>query len=165
MKDRIAMIVATWFYSSMIFKPAPGTFGTIFSLPLCFFVLCICKKLSSLFGFFLYSAVIMFIFAVGYWAVPIAEKVLQSRQDGYGNKVDRDQGQIVIDETFGIAISCFPLLYFGILNIYLGLLLAFIFFRIFDIIKFFPAKYFDNMESALGVMMDDFVAGAQTAVI
>ena len=37
--------------------------------------------------------------------------------------------------------------------------IGFIVFRIFDIIKLEPAKYFDNKDSGFGIMMDDIISG------
>ena len=44
-------------------------------------------------------------------------------------------------------------------------LLAFTYFRFFDIIKPWPTNWFDrNIEGGLGVMFDDVVAGAQAII-
>lgn len=53
------------------------------------------------------------------------------------------------NQTISLAIICFT---------------SFIFFRIFDISKPFPINYFDNMDNAFGVMMDDVVAGIMAAL-
>jgi len=37
--------------------------------------------------------------------------------------------------------------------------IGFFVFRLFDIIKLEPAKYFDNKDSGLGIMMDDIISG------
>ncbi len=165
MKNKIAMLIATWFYSSMIFKAAPGTWGTFFSLPLCWAALYLSKDYSSFNKIFLISFLAIILFLIGLWSVPIAEKILKKRRDGYGETVDRDQGQIVIDETLGILVASAPIFFITIWGPFLDIFLAFILFRLFDIIKITPAKYFDNMKSPFGVMMDDVVAGAQAAII
>lgn len=41
---------------------------------------------------------------------------------------------------------------------------SFVFFRVFDIAKPFPVSYFDKMNNAFGVMMDDIVAGIMAAL-
>jgi len=43
--------------------------------------------------------------------------------------------------------------------------LAFLFFRIFDTLKLFPASKLQCMHGALGVMGDDFVAGVYTNAV
>ncbi len=66
-----------------------------------------------------------------------------------------DDGRIVWDEIVAIFLmfTCLPEY-----NL-LGYLLAFISFRIFDILKPFPIRYFDEkLESGLGIMFDDILA-------
>jgi len=47
-----------------------------------------------------------------------------------------------------------------------SILLGFILFRFFDIIKLWPASFFDGrVKNAFGVMMDDVIAGLYGAVI
>jgi phosphatidylglycerophosphatase A len=69
----------------------------------------------------------------------------------------------VIDEFAGqmltILASYFFVHYTGGYFLEKITLLSFIFFRLFDITKFFPVSYFDNIENAFGVMMDDIMAG------
>jgi len=47
-----------------------------------------------------------------------------------------------------------------------GLFLAFLYFRIFDIIKPFPAKQAEDLHGGIGIMADDVIAAiyAQAAV-
>ena len=45
---------------------------------------------------------------------------------------------------------------------YLELILAFIIFRFFDIVKIGPILWADNLKSGLGVMLDDCLAGCVT---
>ena len=48
---------------------------------------------------------------------------------------------------------------------FLNIVLIFIFFRIFDIIKIWPANFIDlRMKTAFGVMLDDVVAGIYTVL-
>lgn len=67
-----------------------------------------------------------------------------------------DDQRVVIDETMGMWIACFGLLptewaWFGV---------AFLAFRIFDIIKPWPASFFDKRcKNGVGVVMDDVAAG------
>ena len=66
-----------------------------------------------------------------------------------------DDGRIVIDEYLGIWISLLALPWDAT-----AMLLAFVFFRVFDIWKPFPVSYFDKRwANGWGVMLDDVVAG------
>jgi phosphatidylglycerophosphatase A len=43
--------------------------------------------------------------------------------------------------------------------------MGFLTFRIFDIVKIEPAKYFDDKESGLGIMMDDIISGLYAGIV
>ena len=74
-----------------------------------------------------------------------------------------DSKNIVIDEFLGIFII---LIFYDLLFIYndfITILLIFFIFRLFDIIKIFPANFIDkNLKNGYGVIMDDIVAGIYT---
>lgn len=73
---------------------------------------------------------------------------------------DHDPSYIVIDEWVGqwIALSFLPVsLSYG--------LIALALFRFFDISKVGPVGYFEKLPGAIGVMLDDVVAGFLTLVI
>ena len=74
----------------------------------------------------------------------------------------RDPACIVIDELSGMLIS-----FLGLpVNRNLALLLAgFIIFRSLDVIKVYPAGWFQRREGSLGIMSDDLVAGIYTNLI
>lgn len=65
-----------------------------------------------------------------------------------------DPSVVVLDEAVGmwIALAYLP-------KTWLFALGAFLLFRLFDIVKPQPARYFDNMRGAAGIMMDDVIAG------
>ena len=75
----------------------------------------------------------------------------------------KDSKNIVIDELLGIfSILIFYDLIF-IYNDFITLVLIFFIFRLFDIIKIFPANYIDkSLKNGYGVIMDDIVAGIYT---
>ena len=74
-----------------------------------------------------------------------------------------DSKHIVIDELLGIFIILIFYDFIFIYNDFITLILIFFLFRIFDIIKIFPANYIDtNLKNGYGVMMDDIVAGFYT---
>lgn len=68
-----------------------------------------------------------------------------------------DPSVVVIDEFVGmwITIAVSGLYDFCLLSIAVG----FFMFRLFDIVKLFPAAFFDNMKNGFGIMMDDVIAG------
>lgn len=72
-----------------------------------------------------------------------------------------DPGIIVIDEVVGYFVAMFaipasPLFILG----------GFLIFRFFDIVKPWPASYFDKkMQNGLGIVMDDVAAGVYTCVV
>jgi phosphatidylglycerophosphatase A len=75
----------------------------------------------------------------------------------------RDSKHIVIDELLGIFIILIFYDFIFIYNDFITLILIFFIFRLFDIIKIFPANYIDkNLKNGYGVMMDDIVAGIYT---
>ncbi len=74
-----------------------------------------------------------------------------------------DSKHIVIDELLGIFIIMVFYDFVFIYNDLITLILIFFLFRLFDIIKIFPANYIDtNLKNGYGVMMDDIVAGIYT---
>lgn len=116
---------------------APGTFGTLGAIPLYL-------ALSSLpVGWYL-AAVLAFSAlsalaaqrAGSYWGVP-------------------DASPIVIDEVAGYLLTM-TLVRPSWATVVVGFLL----FRVFDILKPWPASAFDRMKNGFGVVMDDLAAGA-----
>jgi phosphatidylglycerophosphatase A len=72
----------------------------------------------------------------------------------------RDPGLIVIDEVAGqlLALAFAP-------QTLPGYALAFLLFRVADILKPFPADWLDaNVHGGLGVMLDDLVAGLYAGI-
>ena len=99
--------------------------------------------------------VITFVTLIGIWAASRAERIFQKK----------DPGQVVIDEVAGqlIALLPVPLLAFGPSK--LLILIAFLLFRAFDIIKPYPVRQLEGLESGLGIVLDDVAAGAYAAVL
>ena len=76
------------------------------------------------------------------------------------NRVEKKMGLhdpqwIVIDEVVGMWIATLFLQN----NSLTHFLMAFIWFRVFDIFKPWPINYFDNMNNSFGTLFDDVVAG------
>jgi phosphatidylglycerophosphatase A len=98
-------------------------------------------------------ALIICLTAAGVWAATRAEKLL-------GRK---DPGAVVVDEVAGqlIAFLFIPLS----LNLKWWMVLAgFLLFRAFDIWKPYPVRRLEALESGLGIMADDVLAGIYAAV-
>ena len=116
---------------------APGTFGTILGLPLYW--------LFYHLGWPLYLLGLSAIFAVGWWASMKAEADLGRH----------DAPEVVIDEVAGYLTTMFlvPLSLSA-------MVLGFLFFRLFDILKPWPVSWADQkVPGAFGVMLDDILAG------
>jgi len=88
---------------------------------------------------------------IGCWAAGRVEEL-------HGAK---DPQKVVIDEVAGqfIAFIAVPL---EITN-WWAMILAFVLFRLFDIVKPYPARNFENLHGGLGIMADDVVAGIYAA--
>ena len=74
----------------------------------------------------------------------------QRRRTPFGTT---DPGQGVIDEVVGMLIT-----FYAIPLGWIALLAGFVLFRIFDIIKPYPAARFEYLPGGLGMMADDAVA-------
>ena len=141
MRRSVAYFLATWFKSGLSPK-APGTVGSLCSLPLAWFLATYGGTRGIVLG-------TIAIFLVGWWATHI---VLQDKANG------TDPGFVVIDETAGQILSFVFIAYLPI-NVYFYIL-GFALFRFFDILKPWPVSYFDKkVHSAFGVMTDDICAG------
>lgn len=136
------MALATGLYAGYI-PVAPGTFGTVVAIPLCF--------LLSLFGP-LEGVVFVGIFVgVAIWISGQAEKIFQKKDSGF----------IVIDEMAGFLVTlyCIPM---TLENLVAGFLL----FRIMDIAKPFPIKRLEaDLPGGWGVVGDDVLAGVYANVV
>lgn len=147
MKKSTAYLIATWFKSGLSPK-APGTVGSLCSLPLAW-ILATC---GGTWGIILGALVV---FLIGWWATHI---ILLDKSNG------TDPGFVVIDETAGQVLSFVFIAHLPI-NVWLYIL-GFAFFRFFDILKPWPVNYFDTkMHSAFGVMMDDVCAGLYAGIV
>jgi phosphatidylglycerophosphatase A len=136
LREDAVMFLATGFYIGNI-PFAPGTFGSLIGLPLCF----------TLAGMSLAPAVLftlLFIFFAVYIA-DAAEKLLKRS----------DPGCIVIDEMAGMMVTLIGLPFNPI-----TVMIGFIIFRILDILKPFPIRNLDRrIPGGLGVVADDVAAG------
>jgi phosphatidylglycerophosphatase A len=71
-----------------------------------------------------------------------------------------DNKRIVVDEVWGMLISLYALPV-----TWTWILAGFVIFRLFDIVKPFPARRAEKMGGGLAIMLDDGIAGAYTALV
>ncbi|PIE67573.1 MAG: hypothetical protein CSA23_03060 [Deltaproteobacteria bacterium] len=135
-KKKIVAFVATggWIGYAPI---APGTFGSIVALPLCWMIASLSTRIAII--------VLLVLIAASTWVSHEAEKM--AGQD--------DPSHVVVDEICGMAVALFGFS-FAPPNIICGLA----FFRLFDILKPFPIGWVDKKVSGgWGIMLDDLLAG------
>jgi phosphatidylglycerophosphatase A len=113
---------------------APGTFGSAAGL-LLWWLLPASATVQAI--------AIAGIFVAGSWGGNVAER-------HFGRT---DPGQVVIDEVMGMLITLF-------LNPvgWMGALAGFLIFRVFDVIKPYPANRLEQLHGGIGVMADDGMA-------
>ncbi|MGR1582230.1 phosphatidylglycerophosphatase A family protein [Thalassobius sp. S69A] len=146
-------LIATFLYAGHL-RPAPGTWGSLAALPAAWAV----YTLTGPFGFL---AAIAVVFALGWWAT--------ARETA--GQDDHDPSEIVIDEVAGQWISLAPVMigaaHVGadVLALWPGWVVAFVCFRLFDIWKPGPIGWADRRGDALGVMLDDVIAGVFAAIV
>jgi phosphatidylglycerophosphatase A len=122
---------------------APGTFASLAAALLYEFLL---FRLS----WPLYIALIVLMFLGGV--------SLASRFSGELNR--KDPREIVIDEVCGQWIA-----YFLVPGHWLNIILGFLLFRAFDVLKPYPIRRLEKLPSGLGIMTDDVFAGIYAAVL
>src|SRR5262245_31929874 len=135
--DYLALSIAT---CGVGYLPlAPGTFGSLVGVGL--FWLLAANPVAIV------VAILAVTFA-GIWAGSRVEHVS-------GRK---DPGKVVVDEVAGQMIALFPLTLFARWSIG-AVILSFILFRFFDIVKPYPANRLQDLHGGMGIMFDDLVAG------
>lgn len=147
--DYLALAIATWGVGYLPLMP--GTFGSLVGVGI-FLGL---TQVAT--GNALVAVVLVAIVAVtfaGIWAA--------ARTEDLSNR--KDPQKVVVDEVAGQLISLFPLTLFARWSI-VAVIISFILFRFFDIVKPYPAGRLEALEGGLGVMCDDLVAGVYAAVI
>jgi len=138
------VLFLSWFYSGKCPK-APGTMGSLATLPLIYFLHYININIYSLFT----------LIVVLYLAAVFVTEHVQKKYHLH------DPQWIVIDEVIGMLITWsfvrtidFPILF-----------LVFSLFRFFDIVKIWPASYFDRMHHGFGTITDDVISALYAGII
>ncbi len=141
-KEKAVLFIATGCFIGKI-PFAPGTFGSLAGILLCF----ILSKTSVLAA--ILCIILFIIFSI--WIANGAEKILNKK----------DPGSIVIDEIAGMTVTLIGLP-FNVFYVTTGFLI----FRILDITKPFPIRYIDRrISGGAGIVFDDIAAGMIANVI
>jgi phosphatidylglycerophosphatase A len=123
---------------------APGTFGTLLALPI-FWVAG--PRLDGV----AYLAGVAVFFAVGVWACGHTGRALGRADDG----------RMVWDETTAFLLVLFFTPVYGYWQAF-----AFLLFRVFDILKPPPIRYYERvLKGGWGVMVDDILAAFYTLLV
>ncbi|PKM37688.1 MAG: phosphatidylglycerophosphatase A [Gammaproteobacteria bacterium HGW-Gammaproteobacteria-10] len=130
-------------FGSGLFKKAPGTMGTVAAIPVCW--------LFALAGNYFYYALTLAAVVAGIGICGMAAKKLG----------EHDFGGIVWDEVAGLLVTmCWVPFSWS------ALLVGFVLFRLFDIVKPWPIIWVDRKVSGgFGIMLDDILAGILSGVI
>ncbi len=135
-RGRIALIFSSWFGTGLM-RMAPGTFGTLAAAP----PVIIVNYLGTIYSIILLIALI----PLSLWASSVSQQLLGKD----------DPPEVVIDEASGLLVGVF-LIPFSLL----GFTLAFLLFRLFDILKPYPIGMIDKrVKGGTGIVLDDIVAG------
>lgn len=142
LKVMLAFMLSTGLYVGKIPK-IPGTLGTLVAL----FPILIYWNRGGEYMLLNQIFITLAVFFIGIWASTVVVETFKEKDPEY----------IVIDEIAGYMVAMI-----GFPTNWKILLLAFILFRAFDILKPPPIKQFEKLPSGLGVMVDDVIAGAYT---
>ncbi len=144
----MSKFIATFGYVGLA-PMAPGTFGSLAALPVGLFI-------GAIFGPFGLVLATLIVFLTGWWATGVETL----------GQTDHDPSEIVIDEVAGQFLALLPMTLGALVSgsQAITVVCAFILFRLFDILKPFPVSWADKMDTPLGVMLDDILAGILAAV-
>jgi len=138
------MLFLSWFYTGK-FPKAPGTFGSLATLPLIYLLEYLNIKTIGLF------ILIFVLFTTAVFVTQHTQKKFQLH----------DPQWIVIDEVIGMLVT-----WSFVQSVELPILfLVFLTFRFFDIIKIWPASYFDRLHHGIGTITDDVISGLYAGIV
>ena len=141
--DYLALAIAT---CGVGYLPLmPGTYGSLVGLGI---ALLLSRTVAGLL-----VAIVVVTFA-GIWAGSRTEELA-------GRK---DPVKVVVDEVAGQMIATLPLAVFAQWSI-VAVMVSFVLFRFFDIVKPYPANRLQDLKGGAGIMFDDLVAGVYAAVL
>jgi phosphatidylglycerophosphatase A len=163
--DYLALTLATCGVG--YFPLAPGTLGSLVGVALYLTIWsgvdklltsrALARSLTTVYVFTplmaLMLLVIFLVTMIGIWAASRSEKLQQKK----------DPSIVVIDEVAGQMIALLSGPFW--LQTWWSVLSAFILFRLFDIWKPYPIRRLEGLESGLGIMADDLVAGVYALIV
>jgi phosphatidylglycerophosphatase A len=129
------------------FSPyAPGTVGSLATLPILY------AFSTTNAPFFFFIPFIILLTSISCYITDVTQKNYQLH----------DPAWIIIDEVIGMFIAWLFLLEHSLVHY----ALIFALFRFFDIIKFWPASYFDKeVKHGSGTILDDVISGIYAGVV
>jgi phosphatidylglycerophosphatase A len=133
--SRVALFIATACYVGFV-PFAPGTAGSAVGLVVYSAVRASGPPLAEV-------VAIAATLVAGVWAAGVVEKPL-----------GKDPGPVVIDEVLGMLVTLaflHPTL--------VGALAGFLVFRVYDVLKPYPARRLEGLPGGPGIMLDDLMAG------
>ena len=145
---KLNKLISTFFYVGFL-RPAPGTWGSVAGIVLAYILL-------NTIYLFTFCLILLFTVLVGFWTT---KNYIEH------NSEKSDPSEVVIDEVIGQWIAVLPIGFtlkvteFSGKELWLVWLWAFVSFRFFDIIKLGLVGWADNLGGALGVLLDDILAG------
>ena len=149
----LSKFISTFFYIGFL-RPAPGTWGSIAAIILAYMLL-------VTIGFLAFCFILLLTILIGFWST---KNYIKKNSD------KSDPSEVVIDEVIGQWIAILPLGYmlnfdaFFSEGLWFVWIWAFVSFRFFDIIKLGLIGWADNLDGALGVLLDDILAGMAAGV-
>lgn len=139
----LPLLFLSWFYTGK-FPKAPGTVGSLATIPLFYLLSYLNANIYTL------IAIILTLYIA---SVLVTQKV----QKEYGL---HDPQWIVIDEVIGMLITWSFVQSIEFSEIFI----VFALFRFFDIVKLWPASYFDRLHHGFGTITDDVVSGLYAGI-
>jgi TRAP-type mannitol/chloroaromatic compound transport system permease small subunit len=155
--DRLGYIIATGAGAGSA-PVAPGTFGAAEGVVLFLIINALVNntfKLTPLWSLLSFAVINIALYAIGVWAAGRAIDVTETK----------DPSVVVIDEVSGQLIALTPVIIASWLgrDQLAGILVAFVLFRFFDILKPPPIRWFERRyHGGFGVMLDDLLAAGYT---
>jgi phosphatidylglycerophosphatase A len=154
--DYLALAIAT---CGVGYIPlAPGTWGSLVGIAFYFGLASLVASVAETSRIALIAvavAAIVIVTLIGIWAASRTEK-LSGR---------KDPGKVVVDEVAGQMIALLPISFAFAWPWSPWVIVSFILFRFFDIVKPYPARRLEGLHGGLGIMADDLIAGVYAAVI
>ena len=141
MNEKLIKLLATGFGAGLA-PVAPGTAGTLVGVLICL--------IFSPLHWLPRLLIVIFLLVLAIYIAERAEQVYRKKDDQ----------RIVIDEIAGFQVAMLPVAITG-----LHLLVGFVLFRIFDILKPFPLRDLQKMPGGLGIVLDDVAAGIYAGVL